>query len=62
MHLAARVAIEVLQSSGERTESRLRSLVEAYAKTYGITGDVLDALQHEALQAARRIFDFKPDI
>jgi len=60
MHLAARVAVEVMQSSGERTEARLRYLVEAYAKTYGITGEAVDALQEEALQSARRIFDFQP--
>ena len=60
MHLAARVAVEVMQASGARTEARLRALVEAYAKTYGITGEAVELLQQEALQAARRIFDFQP--
>lgn len=59
MHLAARVAIEVLTSHGERTAHRLRALVEAYAKTYGITGEELGHLQADALVAARRIHDFQ---
>lgn len=59
MHLAARVALEVMQASGERTEERLRWLVEAYAKTYGIVGEAVDPLQADALQAALRIFDFQ---
>lgn len=51
-----------MESHGERNASRLRALVEHYAKTYGYGAEQITALQDEACAHAKRVmFEFNPE-
>jgi hypothetical protein len=50
VELPARLAVETLRASGERTVARLYGLVEHYAAAYGRSPDV-DVLRDQALKS-----------